>query len=34
MYGKFQQHLQNKIAEIQNAGLYKNERVIAGPQQA
>jgi glycine C-acetyltransferase len=34
MYGKFQQHLQHKIAEIQNAGLYKNERVIAGPQQA
>ena len=34
MYGKFQQHLQNKIAEIQSAGLYKNERVIAGPQQA
>jgi len=34
MYEKFQQHLQNKIAEIQNAGLYKKERVIAGPQQA
>ena len=34
MYGKFQQHLQHKITEIQNAGLYKNERVIAGPQQA
>ena len=34
MYGKFQQHLQHKIAEIQNAGLYKSERVIAGPQQA
>jgi len=34
MYGKFQQHLQHKIAEIQSAGLYKNERVIAGPQQA
>ena len=34
MYGKFQQHLQHKITEIQNAGLYKSERVIAGPQQA
>jgi glycine C-acetyltransferase len=34
MYGKFQQHMQHKIAEIQNAGLYKNERIIAGPQQA
>jgi glycine C-acetyltransferase len=34
MYGEFQQHLQHKIAEIQNDGLYKNERVIAGPQQA
>ena len=34
MYGKFQQHLQHKIAEIQSAGLYKNERVIDGPQQA
>ena len=34
MYGKFQQHLQHKLAEIQSAGLYKNERVIAGPQQA
>ena len=34
MYGKFQHHLQDKIAEIQNAGLYKRERIIAGPQQA
>jgi len=34
MYGKVQGFLQNKIAEIRNAGLYKDERVIAGPQQA
>jgi glycine C-acetyltransferase len=34
MYGKAQAYLQNKIAEIENAGLYKRERIIAGPQQA
>ena len=34
MYGKVQHHLQDRIAEIQKAGLYKQERVIAGPQQA
>lgn len=34
MYGKMKQHLESKIAEIKNAGLYKSERVIAGPQQA
>src|SRR5208337_77860 len=34
MYGKVQSFLENKIGEIQNAGLYKNERVLAGPQQA
>jgi glycine C-acetyltransferase len=34
MYGKVQVSLQNKIAEIENAGLYKRERIIAGPQQA
>jgi len=34
MYGKVQNHLQSRIAEIRNAGLYKQERVIAGPQQA
>jgi glycine C-acetyltransferase len=33
MYGTMQQHLQEKLAEIQKAGLYKRERVIAGPQQ-
>jgi glycine C-acetyltransferase len=34
MYGKVQAYLQTKIAEIQQAGLYKHERVLAGPQQA
>jgi glycine C-acetyltransferase len=34
MYGEVQAYLQNKITEIENAGLYKRERVIAGPQQA
>jgi len=34
MYGSFQQHLQERIGEIQGAGLYKRERVIRGPQQA
>jgi glycine C-acetyltransferase len=34
MYGKVQHHFDNRIAEIQSTGLYKRERVIAGPQQA
>jgi glycine C-acetyltransferase len=34
MYGGFQQHLRSRIAEIENAGLFKRERVISGPQQA
>jgi glycine C-acetyltransferase len=34
MYGKFKAHLHKKIEEIESAGLYKRERVIAGPQQA
>lgn len=34
MYGKFEAHLRGKLSEIENAGLYKRERVIAGPQQA
>ena len=34
MYGKIQRHLQEKIGEIQRAGLFKRERVIEGPQQA
>jgi glycine C-acetyltransferase len=34
MYGKIQRQLQEKIIEIQQAGLFKRERVIEGPQQA
>ena len=34
MYGKFQKHLQDELTAIQDAGLYKNERLIEGPQQA
>jgi glycine C-acetyltransferase len=33
MYGKVRQLLQGKLEEIEKAGLYKRERVIAGPQQ-
>ncbi|MCH5178506.1 MAG: glycine C-acetyltransferase [Prevotellaceae bacterium] len=34
MYGKMQEHLNKTIAEIKEAGLYKNERLIESPQQA
>ncbi len=34
MYGKIQQDLQEKVVKIQQAGLFKRERVIEGPQQA
>src|SRR5271168_4948448 len=34
MFGHIQHHLQNKLSEIQKAGLFKHERVIAGPQKA
>ena len=34
MYGKFQKHLQDELASIKEAGLYKNERNIASPQSA
>ena len=34
MYGKFQQHLQNELASIKEAGLYKNERNIVSAQSA
>jgi glycine C-acetyltransferase len=34
MYGKVQSFLKNRIGEIESAGLYKRERVLAGPQQA
>lgn len=32
MYNDFQAYLQNEIAGIREAGLYKNERIIASPQ--
>lgn len=34
MYQKFQQHLTKELQEIRDAGLYKNERIIASPQAA
>lgn len=34
MYGKFQAHLQKELEDIKQAGLYKQERLIEGPQQA
>ena len=34
MYGKIQQHLQEEINKIKEAGLYKNERIIVTPQRA
>lgn len=34
MYGKLQEHLQAELKSIAEAGLYKRERIIAGPQGA
>src|SRR6266481_3510730 len=34
MYGDFREHYSAKLAEIRQAGLYKNERIIDSPQQA
>lgn len=34
MYGKIQQFLQQELASIREAGLYKNERIIVSPQNA
>lgn len=34
MYGNFQEHLQQELENIKEAGLYKEERLIEGPQQA
>ena len=34
MYGKLQEHLQAELAGIQDAGLYKRERIIITPQGA
>lgn len=33
-YNNFQEFLQNELADIQSAGLYKNERIIVSPQSA
>lgn len=34
MYGKIQQHLQQELENIKEAGLYKEERIITSPQGA
>ncbi len=34
MYGDFQQHLQQELKDIKEAGLYKDERIIASQQDA
>ena len=34
MYGKMQEHLAKTLAEIKEAGLYKEERLIESPQRA
>ena len=34
MYGKIKEHLQQELAQIKAAGLYKSERVITSPQRA
>ncbi|MHC4995192.1 MAG: glycine C-acetyltransferase [Planctomycetota bacterium] len=34
MYGQIQTHLQNELASIREAGLFKSERIITSPQRA
>jgi glycine C-acetyltransferase len=34
MYGKIKNHLQNQLREIEEAGLFKKERIITSPQDA
>jgi glycine C-acetyltransferase len=34
MYGKLKEHLQAELADIENAGLYKKERIIVSEQGA
>jgi glycine C-acetyltransferase len=34
MYGKIKQHLQQELKSIEEAGLYKHERIIVSPQDA
>ena len=34
MYGKIKAHLANELKAIEEAGLYKKERIIVSPQDA
>ena len=34
MYGTIKNHLENELAAIKEAGLFKNERIITSPQDA
>ena len=34
MYGKMQEHLQQELNSIREAGLFKDERIIVSPQKA
>jgi glycine C-acetyltransferase len=34
MFEKMQKHLQNELASLREAGLYKDERIIITPQRA
>ncbi|MDA0882815.1 MAG: glycine C-acetyltransferase [Bacteroidetes bacterium] len=34
MYGKIKEHLQNELEQIEQAGLFKSERIITSPQDA
>ena len=34
MYGKIKEYLQQELAAIKEAGLYKTERIIESPQKA
>ncbi|MDZ7743175.1 MAG: glycine C-acetyltransferase [Bacteroidota bacterium] len=34
MYGKIKEHLQKELADIKEAGLFKEERIITSPQEA
>ena len=34
MYGNIKEHLKNELKNIEEAGLYKNERIIVSPQSA
>ena len=34
MYGKIKEHLQQELSTIEEAGLFKKERIITSPQNA